>query len=237
MGGETFSVEWLDEAWELVPGQALTFGRSQAEVDIGLDEDNQWLHRRLGRIEHRPGGWFLVNTGRHLPIGVTTDDGVRIDLPSGRAIRLPEPDAMIVIQVRGARYELSCHHRQWSDPSPDPEVGEPVEHVDPTTVNYHLPLSDDQLLMLVALCEPRLRTGVGATPAADADIARRFGWTTKAVEKKLAYLRGRLTDQGARGLTGAKDLRVRSRMVELLLAHGLVRSDDLELLAPYPPGG
>ncbi|NNE73873.1 MAG: hypothetical protein HKN26_09430, partial [Acidimicrobiales bacterium] len=62
----TLVVDFVGEVSELAPGDMLTFGR---DADLSID-DNQFLHRQLGRFEYKNGSWWVTNVGRTMALDV-----------------------------------------------------------------------------------------------------------------------------------------------------------------------
>ena len=56
-------VDFCGETTSLAPGEEISFGRA---ADLAID-DNPYLHRVVGRFEHRAGRWSVSYTHLTLP--------------------------------------------------------------------------------------------------------------------------------------------------------------------------
>jgi hypothetical protein len=96
-------------------------------------------------------------------------------------------------------------------------------------------LTPEQHLLLLALAEPVLRSGVRgtATVPSSADVAGRLGWTVTKFNRKLDNVCQKLERLGVRGLHGGPDRLAanrKARLVEYALAVRLVGPEDLPAL-------
>lgn len=224
------TVDFAGEIHELMPGDELTFGRS-VRNDLVIDEDNGRLHRHFGRIYFRDGTWWLVNTGRKLPITVL-DRGSRsrVVLTSGNETSLTFDESSVTFTAGSTTYEILI------DIAPDPDRP-PDDSIDLTMTGLtidHIPLSGDQRLLAIALAELALRNPhqAVALPSNKA-VAHRFGWSMTTFNRKLDRLCRKYADNGVPGLVGgpgqlASDRR--RKLVEHLVGTGQITVDDLPLL-------
>ncbi len=227
-------VDFAGEVHELGPDDELTFGRS-ARNDLVIDEDNARLHRHFGRIYHRDGSWWLSNTGRKLPITILDRASrSRITLTSGKETSVSFVESSVTFNAGSTSYEIMVDLIDESDPSIDASL-------DLTTTGLtidHIPLSGDQRLLAVAMCElsllnPHQPTALPSNKA----IAHRFGWSTTTFNRKLDRLCRKYADNGVPGLVGgpgqlASDRR--RKLVEHLVGTGEITVEDLPLLETDP---
>ena len=232
--GATLTVDFAGEIHELGPEDELTFGRS-ARNDLVIDEDNARLHRHFGRIYHRDGSWWLANTGRKLPITILDRASrSRITLTSGKETSVSFVESSITFNAGSTSYEIMVDLIDESDPSIDASL-------DLTTTGLtidHIPLSGDQRLLAVAMCELSLLNPHQATTLpSNKAIAHRFGWSTTTFNRKLDRLCRKYADNGVPGLVGgpgqlASDRR--RKLVEHLVGTGEITVEDLPLLETGP---
>lgn len=226
---ETLVLEYCGEQHLVLASEQLTFGRS---ADISLDE-NPYLHRVLGRFHHLDGWWWLANVGTHLPIHLHGAVGTAtITLSPGGAIPLVLGPTLVRFMAGPTRYELEIK-----------TVGAYQEPVSlsaegPATIDAaSLPLTTDQLLLLVALAEPRLRRGQGAEVPSNQELIDRFGWTTTKFNRKLDLLCERFSRRGVAGLVSRDGRPANARralLVDHVLSSGMVTGQLLSLLPPRP---
>ena len=115
----------------------------------------------------------------------------------------------------------------------DAAVKDPVAYGE--TTSGPASFSPEQRLLLIALAEPVLRSGVRGSAAApsSAEAARRLGWSLTKFNRKLDSVCEKLEHQGVRGLHGGPERLAanrKARLVEYVLAVRLVRLEDLDLL-------
>ena len=149
MGG--LVLEFCGEELTLGTEESLTFGR---DADLVID-DNPYLHRVLGRFVNRDGTWWIDNVGRAV--------GLTISEPSGANSATVGPRSSTAL-VHG---EFSCSSSLARPVSIDGLLEDHEREVDllgidPTEGSETLEwgvvdLNPDQRLLLVAMCEHRLR--------------------------------------------------------------------------------
>jgi hypothetical protein len=104
-------------------------------------------------------------------------------------------------------------------------------------------LTDDQRLLLLAMCETSLRQPHGAPhePPPNRACAARLGWSLPKFTRKLDHLCLKFARVGVGGVHGDYGLTASNRrrlVVEHSLSANLVTSADLHLLArPAPDSG
>jgi hypothetical protein len=219
-------VEFCGETRRLAPGEALRFGR---RADLCIDE-NPYLHRVVGRFVSRQGLWWIQNHGARTVLEIRDlETASRQTVAPGQQAALVLGRALVCFTAGPTAYELEVS-RHGGEVVLD-EVGEPAGTA---TIDFGVvPLSAEQHLLLVALCEPRLRSGSDEVPTNQA-VADRLGWTLTKVNRKLDHLCAKLAREGVRGLRGGPDslaMDRRQTLIDHALTAGLVEPDDLGLLS------
>ncbi len=219
-------VDYCGEMTLLEVDQTLTFGRG-AELDI---DDNAFLHRQLGRFEHRDGRWWLVNTGSRIELEMfdrTTKASAR--LTTGTAQMLPGEKLLVHFVAGSTRYELLVN-------GPAIERVEPAEPSD--TVGLHLiPWTHEQRLLMTVLAESLLRNPHQPLQLPTNDDAQsRLDWSKTKFNRKLDNLCERLTNLGVRGLdkgVGGRNNHRRRILAEVAVERGILSEADLVDLDAY----
>jgi hypothetical protein len=232
----------------LAAGQAATFGR---QVDPGArPEDvphlglsaNPRLHAVAGLVAADASGWTLANRGRWLRLRVTEQGGRnRLELDPGRTARVPYPRARIEVATGDEVVGLDVECTVLAPPGP----AAAVPALSGSTVGgLGLDREAGYFRAVVALCEPRLRDPQSTEVATIYQIVRTLNRsgrepdpvTAKAVERRLAHVRRKLTVGGvdADGISAAGlEARDASRqLADLVIRTGTVGPADLALLAP-----
>jgi len=203
----------------------LTFGR---RGDLVID-DNPYLHRVAGRFVFRELLWWLQNQSKRMTLTVSdVERGSRVELASGDQMALTLPVFEVTFRAGPTTYSLEG---RLSDPRPEVEPG--VVAIGTATVDFGVvPLTADQHLLLVALCEPRLNRGAMLVPT-NAEAARHLGWSLTKFNRKLDNLCLKFARQGVTGLHGSQGALASDRRAALVthaLSVGLVSAGDLPLL-------
>lgn len=223
-------LEFCGEQFLLAPGDALTFGRA---ADLVLD-DNPYLHRVVGSVEHRAGTWWLQNRGRAVAVTVhdlvgassaTVGPGSELALVWGR-FRLSFRAGPVPYELDGL---LEDHDRLE-------DVLGPAATGSTATLEWgRVELNDDQRALLLVLCEHRLRHpwDRAAPPLTNRAAAVRLGWSLAKYNRKLDHLCEKLARSGVPGVHGDLGMLAADRrtvLVDHAVSVGLVRLEDL-------PGG
>jgi hypothetical protein len=220
-------LEFCGDVHELSPGEVLTFGRS---ADLVLD-DNPYLHRVVGRIDHRGGTWWLHNCGRTVALTVhdlvgsssaTVGPGSGLALIWGR-FRLGFRAGPVPYELDGVLEE----HERLED-----LLGPGAASSTVTLEWGRVELNDDQRALLLVMCEHRLRRPWDRTtpPPANRQVAARLGWSLAKFNRKLDHLCEKLARSGVPGVHGDLGLLAadrRSVLVDHAVSVGLVTVDDL----------
>ncbi len=221
----SLTLEFCGEHIDVDPATDFTFGRlGTLQID-----DNKFLHRVMGSISLRMGLWWLANVGTQLPMHVEgCVGGSSITLSPGSTIPLVFGPSYVRFAAGGTSYELKVNADILGvTTSPQMDDGE-------TTVDAgEMPLTPDQLLLLVALAEPRLRRGHNADLPTNSQIAGRFGWSMTKFNRKLDNVCVKFHRKGVSGLVGNADRMAQNRrgaLVDYVIASGLVTVEQLFLL-------
>lgn len=215
----------IDTAVERTP---FTIGR---DGDLVLDDDNRYLHRHFLVVDHQHGVWTLANAGTQLSVSVA-DHSRRVEthLAPGGVLPLTSTATTIRFVAGPTTYELSVHLPTVTFTFPAACAGD-----GPDATVGRVPISPEQLLVVVVLAEPVLRSGHFAAAAlpSNAAAAARLGWTLTKFNRKLDAVCTKLADRGVRGLRGRQDRLAtyrRARLVEHAVTARLVTVADLRLL-------
>ncbi len=222
----TLTIEFCGEEWELGPDQSLSFGR---RGDLLID-DNPYLHRVVGRFVFRQGLWWLQNQGSKISVEMRDlNTSTRLQVAPGQQAALVYRSFAVCFSAGPTQYELRGDRA--GAPLTDEE---PFETVGTATIDFGVvPLSAEQHLLLVALCEMKLMSGSEQIPTNQA-LAARLGWTITKFNRKLDHLCAKLAREGVRGVRGGPDGLATDRrqaLIEHALSVGLVAHDDLGLLS------
>jgi hypothetical protein len=221
-------LSYCGERHEIGVDREFTFGRSG---DLVID-DNPYLHRVMAVCFHRRGWWWLVNAGAHLPLQLQGLSGSStITLSPGGSVPLVMGPTTVRFAAGGTSYELEI------DVAADAELQRAVPSLpgDTTIDAGSTPLTADQLLLLVALAEPRLRKGPTADLPSNAELMERFGWSVTKFNRKLDSICSKFSRRGVGGLVGSSNRMAQGRrsvLVDYVIAAGMVTGEQLALLPP-----
>ncbi len=189
-------VRYDKDAWQLAPGEALTFGRA-AECDIRLPDD-QHLSRRAGTLMGHEGYLVIRNDSASKPIALRPPTGEdRVIEPAAATTSLPLRHFDLVLYAAGgAPLMLRI------DAGPPPTAPDWLSGRAASTVTTPITLSPTQHRVLLALCEPMLTLrGPAARPATYAEIGERLDLRQGYVRNVVKALRESLTGYGLAGLS------------------------------------
>lgn len=217
-------------------------------ADLRLADDNRFVHRRFVRVWcDDTGHWHLSNEGTRL-VARNCDD----DSPAEKVIA-PGRDEPITylrstLRVRAAQHDYSVALEFAAEPPSDAAwftdhgFPGPAGLDDAATLTRSVPAHNvnvhgDHLRLVLALAEARLndRHSPVKVPTR-AQLAHRFGWTVKAVDRKLDKVCQRFANAGVAGLQGEIGLNATDRMTNLVtfvVDAGIVRHSDLAHLDTY----
>lgn len=228
MSASSLSVDFCGVRTPVPIDAAFTIGR---EGDLVVD-DNPFLHRCFLTLSAVGDLWVLANAGEHLSATVSDSAG-RLDayLRPGAQLPLVFAETIVRFTAGSTAYELALH---LDEPSFHDGVATESGPHGAATIG-RVSLTPDQLLLVVALAEPSLRSGgaASATIPGSAAAAQRLGWTTTKFNRKLDNVCDKLTKLGVRGLRGDQSNLAsnrRGRLVEYAVATRLVTAESLEML-------
>ncbi|QNP68616.1 serine/threonine protein kinase [Streptomyces roseirectus] len=217
------------------PGDIAEFGRGAPGKTMPITLPDPGISRRAGRLEAAEDYWRLSNYSRDTAYVVENLEGAGeyITVAPGRlGAPVPFEFSRVVLPALGgtADFKVFAPQHAYLDERSAPGAGELTVHP------YALDATAKYFLVLVALCEPRLRDPADTTLPGAGDIADRLrpldscrGLTRSAVNYHIDYLafaKLRLDTGDDPGGTGAK----RARLASLALRFGLVREEHLALL-------
>jgi hypothetical protein len=223
-------LNFCGEHIEIAPDTEYSFGRSG---DLAIDE-NKFLHRVMGVFVCRNDWWWLHNVGAHLALQLQGQmSSSTIALSPGGSVPLVMGPTLVRFAAGGTSYELEV----------ETNAGLAAEALDKvralsgdTTIDAgSTPLSADQLLLLIALSEPRLRRGPSADVPPNAELMERFGWSVTKFNRKLDSICVKFSRRGVGGLVGTPQKLAqgrRSTLVDYVIAAGMVTVEQLALLPP-----
>lgn len=223
-------VEFCGEEYSASENQALTFGRS---ADIMID-DNRFLHRVLGEFRFANGLWWLHNVGSSIGLALNDDTSTSsARIAPGSSTPIPYEAATLRFDAGGTSYELSLDVIGVDTEADEEEEEERLPDItaDPderTATTSHIPLTDDQFALLVALSTPILRDDPLPTNRL---IAASLDWTVTKFNRKLDGLCAKYSKAGVAGLHGSSDRLAkdrRTRLAEHAIEAGIVTPADID---------
>ncbi|MBT2213840.1 FHA domain-containing protein [Actinomadura sp. NEAU-AAG7] len=229
---------------EVAPGGELTFGR---DPSAGLTLADPAVSRVAGRVRAMDGYWLLSNLSRAATYVVENPEGAGEYLRARpRRLDMPVPFEFARVLIPAGTGTVSflvfAPAQMYADPDAPEDTGG-----DATAVPYPLDVGAKYFLVLVALCEPRLRDPSSVVIPTVPEIIERLGdapgrggLTRAAVNFHIDYLAAaklRVKDPAPEGRAAKADWQ-RAALVSLALRFNLVRDEHLALLpAPEAPRG
>lgn len=219
-------VSFAGEAFEVGADQPFVIGRVG---DLAIP-DNQHLHRRFLEIRREHDLWWLSNLGNHLVANlIDNSSGLRAWLQPGSRLPIVFASSTVTFIAGPTAYELEI----TSDaPAFTLDAGDELSEA--TVTVGRLRLTDDQRLLLLALCERTLRNPAqGIQVPSSAEAAARLNWEITKFNRKLDNVCSRLASSGVRGLHGSAGNLAsgrKTRLIEHVLSTGLVTVGELLLL-------
>lgn len=223
-----------DEQLRLAPGESVEFGRAESPADGGtyLTIAHRGVSRRAGTISAVSTHWTLTNRSRNQTYVVENPEGAgehikvcpgRIEAPvpfEFSRVVLPAAGDLLGIEVWAPRHEYLDEHVEVAG--------------DPTVAAFPFDRSKRYFLVLVALCEPRLRGAPHASlPTADQLVERlRPVWPAvnrASVQWNIDYLavKTRLKPSPESAELGPRVNGKKESLVSLALRFDLVGEHDL----------
>lgn len=230
----------------LGPGDTADFGRGAPDTPVPVTLDDPAVSRRAGQIVAAEDYWRLSNFSHSSTYVVENLEGAgeHVKVAPGR-VGAPVPFEFSRVLLPGTDGEAAFkvfapEHAFLADRAPFPQIGEP------TTSPFALDPTSKYFLVLLALCEPRLRQPSSAAVPGVGEVVERLRCladcaelTRSAVNYHIDYLTSvklRLReDRDAFAGTGSADAPVggkREELVAFALRFDLVREQHLALLGP-----
>jgi hypothetical protein len=212
------------------PGQTLSFGRGGPDLDVDITLADQGVSRLAGELAAAEDYWLITNlSGEASYVVDNPEGGGEYITVAPRRIAAPVPFefARVTLPTRERPAEFLVFAPQHAYAEPGRALGG-----DRTVAAFSLDETAKYFLILVALCEPRLRDGASvALPTAGEIVERLRGGlelTRAAVNHHIDYL-------------AVQKLRVkppepgrldykREALVAIALRYGIVRDEHRRLL-------
>ncbi|MEU8774251.1 serine/threonine protein kinase [Streptomyces sp. NPDC048606] len=231
----------------LGPGQVARFGRGSATVPVELRLDDAAISRLAGEIRVTEDHWQLSNHSDTHSYLVENPEGAGeyLRVPPRRAgAPIPFEFSRVVLPTRGAApvsFQVFAPDHVYLEAGGRSGAGAAGPWGRTTVTAYSLDETARYFLVLVALCEPRLRDesplAVPTTPEIVARLRNHpacAALTARAVSSQIDYLADEKMRIGAPAAPGARrEARrngKREALVGLALRFGLVREEHLALL-------
>lgn len=232
----------------LGPGQVARFGRGSAAVPVELPLADAAVSRLAGEIRVTEDHWQLSNLSASQSYLVENPEGAGeyLRVPPRRAgAPIPFEFSRVVLPTHGGgtlAFQVFAPDHVYLDPD---GLGGDALRGTRTVTAYSLDETATYFLVLVALCEPRLRDEspleVPTTPRIVERLAghRACGrLTARAVSSHIDYLaEEKMRIAAPVEERGGRRNGKREAIVALALRFGLVREEHLALLPPRGPGG
>ncbi|MGO4456903.1 serine/threonine protein kinase [Streptomyces sp. M-16] len=233
----------------LGPGESARFGRGSETAPVELRLVDAAISRLAGEIRVTDDHWQLSNHSTTQSYLVENPEGAGeyLRVPPRRAgAPIPFEFSRVVLPTRGeatVSFQVFAPDHVYLDPA-----GTGGSWGSPTVTAYSFDETAIYFLVLVALCEPRLRdespVAVPTTPEIVERLAGLPGCaqlTARAVSSHIDYLADEKTRISAPAETGPgrgpRRNGKRESLVGLALRFGLVREEHLALLPPRAGGG
>ncbi|MFE9011625.1 MULTISPECIES: FHA domain-containing protein [Streptomyces] len=233
----------------LGPGEVARFGRGSTAVPVELRLDDPAISRLAGEIRVTDDHWQLTNHSTTHSYLVENPEGAGeyLRVPPRRVgAPIPFEFSRVVLPTRGdvtVSFQVFAPDHVYLDPD---AMGGPWGNS--TVTAYSLNETATYFLVLVALCEPRLRDQSRVAVPTTPQIVERIGGhvtggelTARAVSSHIDYLADEKLRIGAPGAhepgKGERRNGKREEIVGLALRFGLVREEHLALLPPLTGAG
>ncbi|MEV4222517.1 winged helix-turn-helix domain-containing protein [Nonomuraea sp. NPDC049725] len=226
-------------AAELAPGETATFGRGAQDVPVDIVVADRAVSRLAGRIQAVEDYWLISN--------LTPDRTYVVENPEGGGefVKVPPRRLSMPVPFEFSRVILPGEHGTTGFLVFAPEhlygtAAAPAATGEATRGVYPLDRTAKYFLILVALCEPRLRDPSSTVVPTVPQLIERLaghGLTRSGVNFHIDYLaRTKLRVKQADD-AGKADWQ-RAALINLALRFDLVRDADLRLLpGPSAAGG
>ena len=227
---------------ELAPGETLSFGRGAPGLDVDLRLDNPTVPRLAGEILAVDDHWRLSNFSDDRTYVVENPEGAGEYLrvpPLRAACPVPFEFSRVVLSTRGptASFQVYASQHLYLEAS---ALDLPEEEGSTTISAFSLDRDATYFLVLVALCEPRLRDESSTAVPTSRQVVERLSMlpgrtpTLRAVNFHIDYL----AEQKLRVKQPFEEERQegkRAAVVDTALRFALVREEHLALLPARRP--
>lgn len=218
----------------LEPGEEITFGRGAPEQPVDLRLDDPAISRLAGTVHAVDDYWLLSNRSGTATYVVENPEGGGefVKVPPGRAgAPIPFEISQVLLPVEGG------WTRAFTVMAPEHTFAESETGFtgEATTLAHSLDPTAKYFLVLVALCEPRLRDPSSAMiPNVPQIVARLggLGLSRSAVNFHIDYLAREKLRVKRPSDEGKADWQ-RAALISVALRFDLVREEHLRLL-PHP---
>jgi hypothetical protein len=217
------------------PGQTLSFGRGGPHLDVDIELADEGVSRLAGELTAAEDYWLITNLSAEATYVVDNPEGGGEYItvaPRRIAAPVPFEFARVSLLTRERPVEFLVFAPQHAYSEPGVALGG-----DLTVAPFSLDETAKYFLILVALCEPRLRDSASvALPTAGEIVERLWGrleLTRAAVNHHIDYLaieKLRVKDP-APGRLDSK----REALVAIALRYGIVRDEHRRLLPRSAP--
>jgi hypothetical protein len=219
----------------LQPGEVLTFGRQPGDGRLALKLEQDGAPRRAGTITAVSDHWLLTNLSRDRTLLVENPEGAgeHVKVAPGR-VDAPIPfelSRVLVPADRGSvKLVVFAPQHRFIDPTSVASTGSPT-----TGPAFALDETAKYFLVLVALCEPRLRDSASMALPTDDEIVARLQplpecgeLSRSAVNFHIEYLAR--TKLRLRSSSAEQPTSRRADLAACALRFDLVRHEHLRLL-------
>ncbi|MFI5895204.1 hypothetical protein ACIA5D_34405 [Actinoplanes sp. NPDC051513] len=219
---------------ELAPGQAATFGRGSAGRPVDIALPDVAISRVAGRILAVEDHWLVSNlSARSTYVIENPEGGGEFIKVAPRRLEMPVPFEFSRVVVpgtdRSAAFFVFAPQHTYADIAATPDGS-----ADATRTSFPLDETAKYFLILLTLCEPRLRNASSPVIPTAPEILERLaglGLTRAAVNFHIDYLaREKLRVKSPTGAESTKADWQRNAIVSLALQFNLVREEHLALL-------
>jgi hypothetical protein len=224
---------------ELAPVRAATFGRGSAQSPVDIALPDVAISRVAGRILAVEDHWLVSNlSARSTYVIENPEGGGEFIKVAPRRLEMPVPFEFSRVVVpgtaRSAAFYVFAPQHAYADIAATPDGS-----ADATRTSFPLDETAKYFLILLALCEPRLRNPSSPVIPSAPEIVVRLaglpstaGLTRAAVSFHIDYLaREKLRVKSPDGAETTKADWQRSALVSLALQFDLVREEHLALLS------
>ena len=226
----------------LGPGDVLSFGRGAPGADVGLELAGEGVSRRAGELAAVDDHWRISNFSRTTTYVVENLEGAgeHVKVAPGRiGAPIPFEISRVVLPVSDGFVGFTVYAPQHSYlVPPDGSESDAVHPGEQTVLPFTLDQTAKYFLVLLALCEPRLRDASAVAIPNAGEVVERLRpmpscaeLTKTAVNYHIDYLaNAKLRVRQREGTDAARMDWKREALVALALRFDLVRDEHLRML-------